>query len=175
LKASTFCRRIDFMRAKMEIGRWRMAAALFPGISAIGPCFGVRRRVGALESARHVAPGGKRRRATAVQNAVAATILVTVERGFAAVEIDCATAESIGVTAESINTRAESIDATAQTTCARAKTTSATARTGFAVAKTAFRRFYRMFHVPILKNGIQGVVYTKNNDSAAWRSLRLGG
>jgi hypothetical protein len=79
------------------------------------------------------------------------------------------------VTAESINTRAESIDATAQTTCARAKTTSATARTGFAVAKTAFRRFYRMFHVPILKNGIQGVVYTKNNDSAAWRSLRLGG
>jgi GxxExxY protein len=33
------------------------------------------------------------------------------------------------------------------------------------------------FNVPILKNGIQRVVYTdnKNKDSNAWRSLRLGG
>jgi GxxExxY protein len=31
------------------------------------------------------------------------------------------------------------------------------------------------FNVSILKNGIQRVVYTSNNDSAAWRSLRLGG
>jgi hypothetical protein len=30
------------------------------------------------------------------------------------------------------------------------------------------------FNVPILKNGIQRVVYT-NNNSAAWRSSRLGG
>jgi GxxExxY protein len=30
------------------------------------------------------------------------------------------------------------------------------------------------FNVPVLKNGIQRVVYTDNN-SAAWRSLRLGG
>jgi GxxExxY protein len=30
------------------------------------------------------------------------------------------------------------------------------------------------FNVPILKNGIQRVVFT-NNDSAAWRSSRLGG
>jgi GxxExxY protein len=31
------------------------------------------------------------------------------------------------------------------------------------------------FNVPVLKNGIQRVVYTDNNNSAAWRSLRLGG
>ena len=30
------------------------------------------------------------------------------------------------------------------------------------------------FNVPVLKNGIQRVVFT-NNDSAAWRSSRLGG
>jgi hypothetical protein len=30
------------------------------------------------------------------------------------------------------------------------------------------------FDVPVLKNGIHRVVYT-NNNSAAWRSLRLGG
>jgi GxxExxY protein len=31
------------------------------------------------------------------------------------------------------------------------------------------------FNIPILKNGIQRVVYRDNNNSAAWRSLRLGG
>lgn len=45
----------------------------------------------------------------------------------------------------------------------------------FAVAIGSFRGFFPAFGGLILINGIQGVVYTSNKDSAAWRSLRLGG
>jgi len=46
----------------------------------------------------------------------------------------------------------------------------------FFMRQPLFSYFYRSFNVPILKYGIQGVVYhTSNNVSAAWRFLCSGG